>query len=189
MKFNGIYLNIMRQPPSGATEMDIIGLAFQQYEEQELTPFKAKVFWDVVREKAKWKGLKSSDDVTCGRGKRVKTSKSSYTYSASSDGRTGIDLNIDEPIESPRVHVGRDAARAAKRKGKSGGTSSSGVSYTSEHLEKLNVTLDKIGDARQMKEKKAIYKMLQEDPDMDPEEKKRALAKARQDLYKACSWI
>ena len=69
MKFNGIYLNIMRQPPSGATEMDIIGLAFQQYEEQELVPFKAKVFWDVVSEKAKWKCLKSPDDFTCGRGK------------------------------------------------------------------------------------------------------------------------
>ena len=121
-------------------------------------------------------------------GKRSKTSESTYANTESSDGRTGIDLNVEEPSESPTVQVGRDASRA-KRKQKGVSDSSSGVTYTTEHLEKLNFTIDKLAQAKQMKEKKPIYKMLQEDPDLDPEVKKEALAKARQDLYKQCSWI
>ncbi|KAL4555717.1 hypothetical protein LXL04_038345 [Taraxacum kok-saghyz] len=141
-----------------------------------------KVFWDVVKNHPKWKTLKSPDDFTCGRGKRSKTSESTYANTESSDGRTGIDLNVEEPSESPRVHVGRDAAKA-KRKQKGVSDSSSDATYTSEHLEKLNFTIDKLAQTKQLKEKKAIYKMLQEDPDLDPEVKKEALAKARQDFY------
>ncbi|KAL4585059.1 hypothetical protein LXL04_009672 [Taraxacum kok-saghyz] len=190
MKFNGIYVNFCRQPPSGANQMDIIGLAEQQYADVTGTVFKSKVFWDVVKNHPKWLALKSPDDFTCGRGsKRSKTSSSTYTNTESSDGRTGIDLNVEEePSEPPTVHVGRDAARA-KRKQKGVADSSSGATYTSEHLQNLNVSLDGISKAKQVKAKKAVYKMLEEDPYLDPEVKKEVLAKARQDLYKTFSWI
>ena len=117
MKFNGIYVNICRQPPSGANQMDIIGLAEQQYADIEGKAFKSKVFWDVVKNHPKWLGLKSPDDFTCGRGsKRSKTSSTTYANTESSDGRTRIDLNVEEePSEPPPVHVGSRCGKSKKK--------------------------------------------------------------------------
>ncbi|KAL4588445.1 hypothetical protein LXL04_001335 [Taraxacum kok-saghyz] len=99
-----------------------------------------------------------------------------YTNTESSDGRIRIDLNVEEePSKPPPVHVGRDAARA-KRKQKGVADSSSGATYTFEHLQNLNVSLDGISKAKQIKAKK------KNDPDLDPEVKKEALANARQDF-------
>ncbi|CAI9287821.1 unnamed protein product [Lactuca saligna] len=86
MKFNDIYMNSIRNPQSGANEVDVLSKFHKIYKAKDGKPFGNEAFWGVVNDKPKWLNLKSVDDYV-GMSKRSKTSESAHIQS--SDARIG----------------------------------------------------------------------------------------------------
>ena len=180
MAFNGIYINIVRAPPSGTNESDWVTTAQNLFKVKTKQTFQHMEFWLVVRNYSKWKALESADDFTGVSTKRSKTS--STTHSGSSDAHTGIDLNAQQ-YEEPVRHMGRDQAKR-KLKGVAGSSSDTNVTEMIGKLDKYDATLQTIAKAKMLREEhRAMEMILRDDSHLD-EENRSWLAKAKANIRK-----
>jgi hypothetical protein len=77
MEFKGIYMNIIKNPQSGATEVDVMAKVRKIYMAKVGKSFVNESFLGVVKGNRKWVDLKSHDDYA-GMSKQSKTSESTY---------------------------------------------------------------------------------------------------------------
>jgi hypothetical protein len=117
-KFNGIYMKIARNPPSGWNEVKILDEAHMMYKAQNRRiPFTLKHVWDRIRFEQKWQELPDNSSVSSG----SKRSHVDLENSMGSDAHVNFDLNDDndkdeeniqevDPLHS-RPPRGRDKAK------------------------------------------------------------------------------
>lgn len=79
MEFNGIYLNVICNPQSDATEVDFMAKVRHIYKAKVERAFVNESFWGVVKDNRKLLDLKSPDDYT-GMSRRSKTSESTHSH-------------------------------------------------------------------------------------------------------------